>query len=109
MANANIPAWLECLDILLSKEYKDYKIITSRNGIVKEKEIRKFRKYLNDIYKQLERLGKRKSAPQNTGKLVDKLFAASDAPVKQKTLYAQRLQYGLLNYYTRTYFSDTTK
>lgn len=102
-ANANLPAWIETLDLLLS-EYIDYKIISSRSGIINEKHIRSMRKIIVDLNKRMERLGKRKVSPDETSKMVAKLLANSDAPIKYKTLYTERLQYGLYHYYARNYY-----
>ncbi len=109
LANAKLESWIEALDLLMSKEYKGYKIVSGRGGLVGEKEIRNTRRFLKNVEKQLERLFKRKAAPQATEKLVDKLLATSESPTKYRKMYAQRLRYGLYHCYAKNYFSSPSK
>jgi len=108
LSNANLPAWIENLDILLSKEYASYKIISSRSEMVDEKAIKKMRSLIAETYKQLERIKKKSFDPALVDKLVDKLISASESPTRQKKTHSQRLRYGLRNYYTRVYFPEHT-
>jgi len=103
LANADLPAWIETIDLLLTKQ-KEYKIISGRGGLINEKHIRSMRKLLVDIHKRMERLGKRKASPEETEKMVAKILANSESPAKYKDLYSQRLKYGLYHYYARNYF-----
>jgi glyoxylase-like metal-dependent hydrolase (beta-lactamase superfamily II) len=107
LARANPETWMEELDLLLSSEYKDYKIISGRGGLVKEKDIRDLRKFLGNVHKQLQRLARRKSSPQATEKLVDKLLVSIEAPAKNRTFFAQRLKFGLSRCYSHTYISNS--
>jgi len=109
LANAKLDSWVETLDLLLSKEYKGYKIVSGRGGLVGEKEIRNMRRFLKNIEKQLERLSKRKAAPQATEKLVDKLFSSLESPAKYRKMYSQRLRYGLYHCYAKCYSSGSSK
>lgn len=105
LANANLKAWREALDLLLSKEYEAYKIVGGRGGMAAEKDIRDLQKFLSTVQKNLERLAKRKSSPEATKKLVDKLLVGFNPPAKSKILYSQRLKYGLYHCYSRSYHS----
>lgn len=107
LAKANPEAWIETLDLLLSGTFKDYKIISSRGGLVKEEDIRSTRKFLVNVHKQLQRLARRKSSPQATEKLVDKLLVSIEAPVKYRNFYTQRLKNGLNHCYSHTYLSNS--
>jgi glyoxylase-like metal-dependent hydrolase (beta-lactamase superfamily II) len=107
LAKADPEAWIETLDHLLSSTFKGYKIISSRGGLVKESDIRSTRKFLVNVHKQLQRLARRKTPPQATEKLVDKLLISFESPAKYRNFYAQRLKYGLYNCYTHTYQSNT--
>lgn len=109
LANSKLESWVEALDLLMSKEYKGYKIISGRGGLVGEKEIRIMRRFLKNVEKQLDRLSKRKVAPQATEKLVDKLLATSEFPTKYRKMYSQRLSYGLYHYYAKNYSSGSSK
>ncbi len=103
LADANLPVWIETIDLLLSKQ-KENKIVCGRGGVINEKHIRSMRKMLVDLNKRMERLGKRKASPEETAKMVPKILANSESPAKYKTLYTQRLKHGLYHYYAQNYF-----
>ena len=106
LANAELPAWLETLD-LLKNSYKNYMIISSRGGPVPIEAVRVQIKYLEKINKNLERLAGKNALPEETEGLVASLlsdFLPPSAELKEK--YAQRLRYGLMQYYLRSYRSD---
>ncbi len=102
LARADIPDWLDTLDVLL-REYKRWTIVSSRGGVVPEKAIREQRRYLADVHTKLEALGKKKALPNATEKLVSKLLAASGSPGRLHTQHTHRLRYGLYHYYARHY------
>lgn len=104
LANANLPAWLKTLDLLAGKEYKEFVMISSRGGMFNEKTVRNMRRNLADLHKRLERMGKRKSSPEDVEKLVPRLLSACESPAKHKAQHSQRLQYGLFHYYARNYY-----
>jgi glyoxylase-like metal-dependent hydrolase (beta-lactamase superfamily II) len=109
LADAKLESWVEALDLLLSKEYKGYKIVSGRGGLVGEKEVRNVRRFLKNVEKQLERLSKRKATPQATEKLVDKLLAQVESPAKYRKIYSQRLHYGLYHCFAKNYSSSSNK
>ncbi len=103
LADSNLEAWITTLDLLLSNQFKDFKIVSSRGNLVGEKQIRNVRRFIKAVEKQLDNLSKRKASPQATEKLVDRLLARTESPAKHRDFYAQRLQYGLYHYYARHY------
>ena len=105
-ADANIPEWIEMLDLMLSDEYKDYRFYSSRCGKVDEKDIKTMRKFLLDTHKKLERIAKRKGAPEDTEKLINRMLDNINPPAKQKVTYEYRLRYGLKHYYINQYVVD---
>lgn len=104
IAEANIAKWLESLDLLLSKDFKDYRMISGRGGEVGVKEIRETRRFLSDMESRLEKLAKRKVAYAEAGKLAEKIFDKYKYPAKYKKIWIQRLRHGLQNYYISKYF-----
>jgi glyoxylase-like metal-dependent hydrolase (beta-lactamase superfamily II) len=109
LAEADLPKWIETLDVMLSKEYKDYRFYSSRSGKVDEKDIRSMRKCLVDMVKRLERLAKRKAKPEDTEKLISKLLDATNPPAKHRVTYEYRLRYGLKNYYINHYVVEDSE
>lgn len=100
--NADLTAWEESLDSL-SKEFKQYTIISSRDGIVSDRDIRDMKKMISNIHKQLERMAKRNTNPQNTEKIIDKLLAQFSFDSRFRDQYYQRLQHGLFQCYSKRY------
>lgn len=105
-ADANLEAWGETLELLLSEEYADYTIISSRGGAVSIEAIRNLRKLLKDLHKRLSRMAKRKSSPDATDKIANQFLDKFDFFSKNRAQYAQRLSYGLYHYYARNYYAD---
>jgi glyoxylase-like metal-dependent hydrolase (beta-lactamase superfamily II) len=105
LSQADLPEWIETLDHLMSK-YKDYTIVSGRNGLVGLDAVRTQQRYLKTIHKGLERLAKRNAAPEATENLVPSLLSEGSYPAKYSEQYTQRLRSGLLQYYTRYYRQD---
>ena len=99
LALADIPAWVESLDQLLSKEYKGYRIVSGRSGEVKVEDVRAQKAMLKDIEGRLARLAIRKMGLPEVDKLVPKLMKKYKFPVKDQALFTQRLGYGMREYY----------
>lgn len=103
LAHANLAVWLESLELLQSKEYSTYTVISGRDGAVSAAVIKSQIDFLKDLHKRLEKLSNRKQKPNMTESLVQPLvskFKASGARQKQ---FSERLQYGLQHYYDRHY------
>ncbi len=106
LADADIPAWIATLDVLLSAAYRNYLVISGRGGVIDTPIIREQRKYLKEVLKRLERLHKRNAPPEATESLIEGLLARLDFPTDRREQYEQRLRYGLHRYYTRHYYPD---
>lgn len=100
--NADLVAWEDSLD-LLSKNYKNYTIISSRDGIVTDREIKEMKKFTSSLHKQLERMARRNNSLQNIEKMVDKLLSQFKFEARYRNQYHQRLQHGLSQCYTLRY------
>lgn len=100
LAQADIDDWQAGLQLLLSREYKDYTIICGRGGKVTTKDIKQMQAFLKDAQNRLKRLTKR-NVTVEIEKMAPKLLDRFKAPTKNRTLYLQRLKYGLHDYYSR--------
>jgi cyclase len=104
LAHADIPAWLESLDILQSNDFKGFNVVSGRSGLVSPHAIRKQVKLLQDIHTKIEKLGKKKSVSATiTDKLADSVLKGFKSPVAKQQQYSHRLRFGLCNYYGRHY------
>ena len=102
LSQADLPAWIETLD-QLGAAYKGYTIVSGRGGLVEPEAVRAQQRYLKNIHKGLERLAKRKAAPEATENLVASLLGEVDFPDKFSDQYTQRLRSGLFQYYIQHY------
>jgi len=105
LANADLPAWLEALDLLQRKPYRDYTIVSGRGGVLQTDLVKSQADFLKELLKKLEKLAAKQSPPEAVEGLAHEMaanFKASGAHSKQ---YSQRLQYGLQRYYSRHYHS----
>jgi len=102
LANADLQAWLEGLDLLLTS-YKDYLIIGGRGGPATIDVVRAQQKFILEVVKEIERLGKHNAAPETTEDLIPSLISRFSFPPERQEKYTQRLRFGLYQYYTRRY------
>jgi len=102
LTNADLPAWIESLDTLLSS-YREYTIIGGRGGPVPFNTVRAQQEHLKKIMKGLDRLAKRNAPPEATESLIPKLLADLEFPLDMKEQYTHRYRHGLLQCYAHQY------
>lgn len=100
---ADLDAWVESLDLLLSSDFKGYRIISGRGGEAGIKDVRAQRRFLKDVESRLQRLAKRKAAPKEADKLAPRLIKKYKYPKKYEIFYSQRLKHGLRQLYERAF------
>ena len=103
LEQANIPVWLESLDLLQSKEYNNFTVISGRDGIVTTAVIKNQVDFLKDVHKRLEKLSTRKQKPDMAESLVQPLVSKFKASATRQKQFSERLRYGLQHYYARHY------
>ncbi|MEK6256344.1 MAG: hypothetical protein N2C13_03380 [Chloroflexota bacterium] len=103
LSDALIEDWIISLDLLQSDRYIDYQIVSSRGGIVSSSDIQDMQKFLLQVKKGLSPIGKRKSKPETTAKLVPKLLDKFKFSSTHLELYTNRIRYGLHHYYSKKY------
>lgn len=102
LANADVPAWLETLE-LLKTAYSDYIIISGRGGPVPNEAVRIQHLVLKSILKGLEKYARSNNTSEVTEKLIPGLMAELSFPTHLAEQYEQRLRHGLSQYYNRRY------
>jgi len=107
LAHADIPAWMEALDLLQGAEYKGYTVVSGRGGVVALQTVRSQADSLKRINDKIEKLGKTRSSAAAIEKLADQLLKDYKAPAAKQKQYSHRLRYGLNNYYIRHYQSSS--
>lgn len=102
LASADLEAWIESLEILISN-YSGFTIISGRGGPVNIKDVHAHHRYLKNIVKGLERLAKKSASPDKTEELIPKLLEDIKLSQEWRAQYIQRLRHGLFHYYSRHY------
>ncbi len=103
LASADLPEWIASLNILLANEWRSYTLVSGRGGPVAQKEVRNQIEYLTKIHTALEEFTQKKEPPEATETLIPSLMASFRGAGEKKSMYTQRLKYGLSHYYTRHY------
>jgi glyoxylase-like metal-dependent hydrolase (beta-lactamase superfamily II) len=103
LAHADLPAWIEALDLLLSPEFKGFTFVSGRGGTVSTAIIKAQSEFIEHLHERLEKMAKRGSSPDATEKLIEPLLTGFKASAARHKQYVQRLRYGLRYYYSRHY------
>lgn len=102
LTNADIPAWVDTLDLLLDA-YQDFKIVGGRGGVVSIADVNSQQHHLKNVLKGLDKLAKKNAAPEEIESLIPNLLGDLNFPAELKEQYIQRYRHGLYQYYTRHY------
>ena len=102
LAQAELVAWLESLDLLI-KTYASYTIVCGRGGLASMEDVRSLRKMLKDVLHSIERLATKNAQPEATQAMVTPLLAQYSIATKLRDLYSTRLAYGLHQCFARRY------
>lgn len=102
-SNADLSAWIDSLQLLLSAQYSNHLLVSGRGGLVAHEVVRAQLVFLNKALSGLEDLAGHGAAPEETESLVNKLMALIDYPAQRRQVYEQRLRWGLRHYYQRQF------
>lgn len=103
LAFADLDAWVADLELLLSDEYKGYKIVSGRNGVVRSRSIEKMRDVLLGIKTVVEGVAGKNGQVEDLLAEVPKLLKPLNFNKSLTQLYHNRLSWGLEQYYKRHY------
>jgi glyoxylase-like metal-dependent hydrolase (beta-lactamase superfamily II) len=103
LAGADLPEWLETLNLLLSPAYRGWLVVSGRGGLVNVDVIRAQKEYLEQLFKKIEKMAQKKNPPEAVENLVIPLLNPFKIPANRRKQYAQRLRYGLYQYFSRHY------
>ncbi|MEN6409026.1 MAG: MBL fold metallo-hydrolase [Anaerolineaceae bacterium] len=104
-ANADLPTWVETLQLLKEEEYQDFTLVAGRGGLAAARDVDAQIAYLKDADGQLNALAEKGADPQETDALIPALLKRFTIRPEFKDQYTQRLRWGLCNYFSRRYRS----
>ena len=102
LTNADIPAWIDTLDLLMSN-YREYRVISGRGGIITQESVKAQQKHLKRILRSLDRLVRRNAPTSDVEHLIPNLLSHLEFPNELHDQYYQRYRHGLYQYYARRY------
>jgi cyclase len=101
-AYSDLESWQGSLE-LLTRSYKNYFIVSGRDGPISMKEIRSQIRMLKNVLDGFERLHNKDASPEDTESLINPILKGYSLDQDARERFAQRLRYGLLQCYTRRY------
>lgn len=107
LASANLPLWISLLKMLQTPAYQNHTLVSGRGGLVTHQDAHQLLNMLESLHETLEELSRRKGTAEDAAGLASSLIGLYPAETdKQNALFAQRLRWGLSNYFTRHYRSN---
>jgi glyoxylase-like metal-dependent hydrolase (beta-lactamase superfamily II) len=103
LASADLPAWQESLQLLLSSRFRNFTLVSGRGGLVPAEQVHAQIRYLTRVQTALQTLADRNAPPEETKSLVSDLMRGLKTTPERDTYYRQRLTWGLYQYYIRHY------
>jgi cyclase len=108
LAHADLPAWMETLEELLSSQYRGFTYISGRGGTVSTAVIKTQAELIKRIHDKLEKMAARGKSPDSTEKLIEPFLTNFKSSAARHKQYIQRMRYGLRHYYSRHYRLGST-
>lgn len=105
LAWSDLELWLEELSPLLTDSYKGFKIITSRNGVVRAKTVERWILFLTRIKETIENIVSSGGQCQDLLAAVPELLKRINFTKNFTETYENRLKWGLEAYYRRHFLT----
>lgn len=104
LASADLSAWLDSLALLRSAKFRDYILISSRNGVINQEEVKQQSALLKHIQSQMEKLGQNKGDGSILEGMIGELMKEfNPRNRKEEELFKTRLSWGLQQLYSSHY------
>jgi glyoxylase-like metal-dependent hydrolase (beta-lactamase superfamily II) len=104
LASADLPAWLDSLTLLRSAKFRDYILISSRNGVINQEEVKQQSVFLKHIQSQMEKFVQIKGDGSTLeGIVVELMKEFNPRNRKEEELFKTRISWGLQQLYSSHY------
>jgi glyoxylase-like metal-dependent hydrolase (beta-lactamase superfamily II) len=103
LGEAQLEGWLESLADLRSSAFARYKIISSRDGLVRREAIVAMASFLRKVAHRMERLQDREEDEEAAGRLAPQLLKGFRIPLARREQAMLRLRSGLEHLYSEQY------
>ncbi len=102
LANADLAQWVETLKLLLKPEYRQYKLVSGRAGLISTNEVKTQIKVLEKTNKQVEKLSSQPLRNEDIHKAALHILKDCQVPAAREIHNLQRARFGLTQYLRRT-------
>ncbi len=106
VGNAVIEEWLETLDDLRGTRYEEYRIFSSRDGLVERDDINAMARFLRKIPVRLERMDDRENEARAATSIARELIEDFSVTKRRRPIALQRLEAGMLDLYRRDHSEE---
>ena len=104
LASADLAAWLDSLALLRSAQFRDYILISSRNGVINQEEVKQQSVFLKHIQSQMEKFVLNKAEGVTLeGMVAEMTKEFTSRNRKEEELFKTRLSWGLQQLYNGHY------
>lgn len=103
IGEADIEAWLNIIEELRSLSVSSFKLVSSRDGLIKHNDINAMARFLRKIPPRLDRFGKEGEYPEVASKFARQLMKSYKIPKVRGDQVQLRLQVGLTRLFSRLY------
>jgi hypothetical protein len=103
LANADLGAWMQILTDLQKPEFRQFTIISGREGPITQNEVKNQQKNLEKIAKVIEKLNEKSSNQEEIEKAAHTILKGYETPKEKEQQYFLRLRYGLTQYLRRRF------
>ena len=105
LGEADLEAWLQSLHELRGASFRKFRLVSSRDGVLRKESLADMASLLRKIDGRLEKMLTRGEAADATARLAVQLGRTFRVASVRKEQVAQRLQRGLETLYTRRYLA----
>ena len=99
LAFADLEVWINDIHLLLTPEYRNYKVIGGRNGLLSHDDIKAMGKQLRSMQGALERLEIKGIEADSAAVVANKWIKKYDASPENQDIYLNRLKWGINAYF----------
>ncbi|MGB4595143.1 MAG: hypothetical protein WBI14_04500 [Anaerolineaceae bacterium] len=99
LAYANLAVWQQDLELLASREYKGFQIISSRSGVVSTDQVRDMRRLIDSIANLMEPLITGSADLDAYHQLIPKIMKQINGELDAEDLNINRLRWGLTTWF----------
>lgn len=104
LGHADLAAWHESLKILNGPEYQNFLLISGRDKIISQDDLRFEIRFIEKVQTKINALVKQKAPTEEVESLVPELLKDFDYfPLFDGQLFEQRLRWGLVEYYSKLF------